>query len=63
MLDRHERANSVIIARREAAMADGRFECAFTLPDPLPWARLTIRARAEAEGAAAAGVLSVDAAP
>ena len=56
MLENHERANSVVLASRDANPLEGRFECTFTLPAELPWERLTVRAQVAEGGEAAMGV-------
>lgn len=55
LLLNHERANDPVLARRELP-AEARFDTQLTLPDPIPWHRLILRAYAASEQGDAIGV-------
>jgi hypothetical protein len=59
MLANHERANRFVLLSRDATVKSGRFEATFTLPDPLPWPRVQLRAYAATDKQEGIGVLAV----
>jgi hypothetical protein len=53
----HERANSLALQNRDVPVKAGSFEAEFSLPDPLPWPRVVVRAFAATKDQSAVGVL------
>jgi hypothetical protein len=60
ILANHDRANDFVLLAVEATPTQGRFEVRVTLPEALPYARLTLRAYAATEKHEALGVSTVD---
>jgi hypothetical protein len=60
MLANHERANRFVLASADGAVKGDRFEAKLTLPEKLPYKRLTVRAYAATEGADGLGVVVVE---
>ena len=60
VLANHDRANDYVLLTREIAASKGKFEVRVTLPEALPYARLTLRAYAATTADEALGVLTVD---
>lgn len=55
----HDRANQFAVLTSEATVKDGRFEVRVTLPESLPWPRLTLRAYAATDKEEGLGVMAV----
>ncbi len=49
LLANHERANRFVLVQGETTIRDGRFQALLTLPDRLPWPKLTVRVYASNE--------------
>jgi hypothetical protein len=60
ILANHDRANDYVLLTREIAASKGKFEVRVTLPEALPYARLTLRAYAATTEDEALGVLTVE---
>ena len=55
----HDRANSLVLEKRDIEARDGRFEAEFLIPETAPWTRVTVRAYAATKDQSVIGVLTL----